>query len=453
MGLANKNELNDEKILSIILIRILKYTASTSIILLGFFFNKFLILVGIGLFFTNKKLCNINSLYSILSILYIFHGTYLTNLISFEWTRLYYLMAILIVIYTIIKAMIGEKILRFNRDHYLYIMALILFWGTISALFSLQVVQSLKNILSVFLVFVIFYIIPTYFFNNNEKERHLKYIILPSNMIITSISFINILYYFNLIDAKLIDSNWTINGALYRNSNGYGLTIVTILIIMSVFMSENKKISNYIERISLFKIYVLSSYLILLLNLIISGSRAALLGAIVAFIPKMLKRKLQIIGLIGILGLIFLKANNSLLLLKKISRGTMSGRTKIWIYTFNKVIAKYPFLGIGSGASNDHIGVFGGLSPHNSYLNVTMQIGLIGFMFWILIFGLIFYKSSKLQANKNIYIFAILGFMAFSAFESTLFGGMGQRMSMFWTIVMLIEHNLKIKKHNTGGIQ
>ena len=43
--------------------------------------------------------------------------------------------------------------------------------------------------------------------------------------------------------------------------------------------------------------------------------------------------------------------------------------------------------------------------------------------------------------------------MAFSAFESTLFGGMGQRMSMFWTIVMLIEHNLKIKKHNTGGIQ
>ena len=434
---------NKEKIL----FNVLVYFLSFILIFVGIFSNKFLIVVGFGILYINLAIKNINILFSTLIVLYLFYSSYLLEQLDFKWTNLYYAIAILIIVFLTFKKMIKKKISNPFKDKYLFMMVFIVTWGILSAFFSTQIIQSFKNILSIFLVFVLFYIIPVYFYNDEEKRSFMFYLVIPINIWMTVLSLLNLLFFLELIDLNKQMSYWTINASIYQNSNTFGINILMALIIMNLYILIDEKFKYNLGKNKTLKIYILFSYMVLIINLILSGSRSAILGAIIVFIPFMYKKKKETIFALILIGCSFLGNGKDLLLFKKLSQGTLSGRGEMWIYSIQEVIAKYPILGIGSGASNDYMGIFGGLSVHNSYLNIIMTNGFIGFMLWIFVLMLIFYKSFKTEDKyKYIFIFTILGFMAFAFFETGLFGGMGLNMSIFWTFVMLIENQLNMEE-------
>jgi len=413
-----------------------------TLILLGLLINKIIILLGISIIAINVALKEINTIYSILVSLIVFHSTHLTNDLPFEWSLLYYVSSILIIGLVVLKEMSGEKFKTLFKDKYLYLMLMILAWGLLSAVFSTNQIQSFKNILSTFLVFTIFYIVPKYFYSKRELLNWIKYIAVPLNLLTSAISLTNILVYLELFTIKTNLFEWNINSAIYRNSNGYGANIMLTLIATNLLFMLDKEFTSRSNKVIIRKVLMLN-YPILIINLLVSGSRAALLGTIIAFIPLALKKKKQAIA-VGVIGVVFLLTSaENLLLFRKLEKATTSGRWEMWLYGINNVIAKHPILGIGAGASNDHIGIFEGKSIHNSYLNLIMSLGVVGFLLWMLILALVFYSSFKNKKNKYLFIFTILGIMAFAFFETSLFGGMGRTMAIFWMIVMLIEKELK----------
>lgn len=413
-------------------------------ILFGLLINKIIILFGVLTLIIYIAAKDTNIIYSVLITLFVFHGTYLVQNLSFEWSLLYYLLSILILGLIVTRKIEGEKFKVFFKDKYLHLMLMILIWGSLSATVSTNPVQSFKNILSIFLVFIIFYLVPKYFYSKRERLNLIKYVALPLNLITSLIASLNLLIYFELININTKLFEWRVTSAIYRNPNQYGIGIMLTLIVTNLLFELDKEFADKNKKSILQKILIFN-YPVLLINLLLSGSRAALLGMVIAFIPLVLKKKKQAVTIIA-MGAVFLSFfSDNLLLLKKVEKGTTSGRWNIWSYGINNVITKYPILGIGAGASGDHIGIFGGLSIHNSYLNLIMSLGLVGFLLWVLILALVFYASFKNEENKHLFIFTILGIMVFAFFETSLFGGMGRTMGVFWMVVMLIKENKFIK--------
>ena len=108
-----KNEIKIEKLKNLafqkLLTKLFIFIIGLSLVLFGIISNKILILAGIGIIFTPFIIKGVNSLYSVLMVLYLLHSTYFTLELGFEWTSLYYLVAILIVAYIIIKKIVDFK--------------------------------------------------------------------------------------------------------------------------------------------------------------------------------------------------------------------------------------------------------------------------------------------------------------------------------------------------------
>ncbi|MGS0972994.1 MAG: O-antigen ligase family protein [Candidatus Izemoplasmataceae bacterium] len=415
-------------------INIILTTLSIILILLGLMLNRIFLMIGISIIFINLVWMKEYALYSILILLFAFYATNLTNNLTFDWSLLFYVVAILIIGTFLVKLVKGKKIKVFYADKYFYLMLIILAWGTLSAIFSINTLQSFKNILSIFLVFVIFYIIPRHFHSRIERLVLINYIIVPLIFIISMISLVNLLVYFNLFTVSTSLFEWNISSAIYINSNGYGQIIMLTLISTNLLFIIDKELSNENNK-GVLKKFLILSYPVLVLNLLLSGSRASILATIIAFIPIMLIRKKAsiVIGGLGVLTL--LNAEDNLLLLRKLEFGIQNNRWDRWVYGFGNVIAKYPILGIGAGASIDH----GVPSVHNAYLNMIMSLGMVGFFLWIQIIFFVFYRALRIKERKYLFIFTLLGIMFYSLFENSLFGGMRLLMSIFWMIVLVIE--------------
>lgn len=382
----------------------------------------------------------INILYSLLMVLYFLGNTHFTEELSFRWGRLYLLVAIVIIIISIIKKISLETLKALVKDHYVLLATLIFIWGILVSFFSVQTILSIKKTISVLVVFIIFYLIPRYFHTHHEKDSFIIFLLLPFNALMTLLSTINLLHFFRIMDLVEKLPFWSTSASIYENPNTLGLNIMLTLMLTNVCLVAHERFKDLSKKNKILKIYLAFSYLVLIINLMFSSSRASLLGTVIAFIPLTFIFKKEITIALIPLGWFLWEKKENLYILKKLPKGT-SGRGRIWNYAIKEVISKHPFLGVGSGAFQDYMGnEFKVNNTHNSYLEEIMSNGLVGFTLWLGVLALIFNNIFKLEKNKFIFIFTIFGFTVYSFFEVALFTEMSAKMSIFWAFVMLIEN-------------
>jgi exopolysaccharide production protein ExoQ len=149
---------------------------------------------------------------------------------------------------------------------------------------------------------------------------------------------------------------------------------------------------------------------------------------------------------------------------------TLSGRVDIWDFVWND-IEKQLFLGYGfatywiMGSSRIEIfaSYFEGFvvnSAHNGYLEIILQLGVVGFIFFL--FPIIAYVYRMFKLNNNLAILIFISIMTLNYTESVLFKvGLGittfyfmatyLAISVFYFNLRHINHNENISSKNIEG--
>ena len=434
MGL--KTHFSENKLYNILLFLIF-----TSIFITGIWIKNYFISITILILYIHLIFRNINLLYSILGVLFLFDSTYLANYLGFRWGRTYFIPILLIFIMILLKRINIRTLKVLIKDKYFILSSIIFAWGMLSSLLSIQTILGIKKTISVFLIFILFYLIPRNFFNKYERESFIIYYTIPLNILISTISLLNFLTFLKLLKVNAFIKSWSINASIFENPNTFGVRIMLILMLMNILLITNDWMKDKLNEYKILKIYTIISYLLIIINLVFSSSRTSVLGVAIAFIPLIFILKKQFI--VAILPLIYFLWRNKdkLFLFKKLPRGT-SGRSKIWEYAIKEVIPKHPIIGVGSGAHRDYMAPFGGKSVHNSYLYEIMNNGFVGFGLWLVVLFLIFKSIFNLDKHKSLFLFSMLGLIAYGFFEIGLFSELSLLMSIFWAFVMLIENNI-----------
>ncbi len=94
---------------------------------------------------------------------------------------------------------------------------------------------------------------------------------------------------------------------------------------------------------------------------------------------------------------------------KSISSGTLNGRTVIWSASFQQW-EKSPVVGAGIGSieqmlSGSHVEFN---SAHNTYIQVLIELGIIGLLFYLLTLLSIAYYLQKTPANDKVFLISLL---------------------------------------------
>ena len=228
---------------------------------------------------------------------------------------------------------------------------------------------------------------------------------------------------------------------LMGNPNGIGLFSVTTLMFITIIAERKPDILNNRQKIF--------AYGIIILSLILSGSRNAMFTGMIFLVFRFFYKMSPYIGFIAFVFAIFvyqiIESNFALIViglglqdffrLETLQSG--SGRVVAWTFGWEN-IAKNPVIGSGWGYTEDlyrknsdilsiqgHQG-----NAHNSYITFWLDTGIFGLLFYLI--GLIrsFIASAK-QTRSAIPLMYALGFHAF--FESWLTGSLNP-----FTIQMLL---------------
>ena len=128
---------------------------------------------------------------------------------------------------------------------------------------------------------------------------------------------------------------------------------------------------------------------------------------------------------------------------------TLSMRVPIWEYLWTEAQKQF-ILGYGFGTywimGHSRIDIFASIfegfrvnEAHNGYLDVMLQLGVVGFIFFL--FPIIAYIKRMLKLNSNIAIMLLITMMTINITETVLpkIGMMGQTTSFFLGSYILIS--------------
>jgi O-antigen ligase len=98
---------------------------------------------------------------------------------------------------------------------------------------------------------------------------------------------------------------------------------------------------------------------------------------------------------------------------EEVEAGTMNGRLLIWTAGVHAFVQR-PWLGWGAGSFDRTIVPWFGRprAPHNSYLCILVEQGVVGFMVWITMYLIIFTQILKLPTMERRFALILLGTMA-----------------------------------------
>ncbi len=322
-----------------------------------------------------------------------------------------------------------------------YLILLLFLTIIISSLFSAAMIASFISVLHAIIFFTLCYII--YSLIKDEKRIYLYIFGLIISEFIIGISI-----YSDFIKGGF--SFYIQNGILarfagvYSNPNLVGLTsFIAACFILGLF---------FIERFSSKKYRIILTLLFInnILIFIITDSRAAGIALIVGYffilynLNKKLLLKVSILSVILILVLLLLPPIQELIMiLLRVEEGS---RGHVWSEGLN-MFGDHYLIGVGPGMYPRFVGTYttsfivslatklgtlykGKPNPHNFFLIMGAENGILGFVTAIFIFGVFFYlayKCVKYYKDKNsefyvlaITIFAVgLGVLINSFFEVT----------------------------------
>lgn len=342
--------------------------------------------------------------------------------------------------------------------------------GLVSALLSISPADSLRHYLLQYVYPLM--ILPVVFLGINSLTK-LKLFI---NMLIISF-FMNVVIFFYMFQrygkgfSSLID--------VYNASMASGITSgILAILILFIFPLVLFMIFASDKAYSRRPYYVVS--LILLVLLFLTFSRSGLIsffmGALALFFTKKIRQILWIIGFtILILAFIFYflasspALNRYTTLMSGLKDPSSQAHFNAWVGAV-EMIKDHPICGIGAGMWDRYVAHYvptqninfmmkGNkwakgyiVDPHNIYLTVYLETGLIGFLFWVsLQIILIIFTVNILQNNPNDLMFSLgltyLIFIMANAIHSLstsdlLLNGLFMYGSIFWAIHGVFARNV-----------
>ena len=287
---------------------------------------------------------------------------------------------------------------RFRKPHLFHVLVLLFFlWNFVSLFWSLDIestIQRIKTYSQIFLLMLIFWEV---FQKPDNLMAGLQAYIYGAYVLIAS----TIYNYINGNVAVAYEGRYSATGV-----NAVDLTMILMMglpIAMQLFFAagqENK--GRILKLINL--AYLPSS----IFAIILTGSRTSLIAiipfGIYLFATQQIKfdRKILVFGilLISLLALLPFIPQTVITRLgtvgASIEAGDLGGRGDLWREGI-AAFAQHPILGVGGGAINYAIGA----AVHNTFISVATETGLIGFVLFLSILGLVVYKVSRLPRRTS----------------------------------------------------
>lgn len=279
-----------------------------------------------------------------------------------------------------------------------------------------SIVNSIRFTMYIFVYYSISYKIET-----RKNSNILIYSFLCTSIFSSFISIIQIMK-LNFLDIHL-DETVRISSFLENPNNLGAYSIMALFIVLILFLNENQK--------KLKLIYLVSS-LLLIINIIVSQSRNALIALIIGCILTAIiyDKRFLIISIIMPIVLIIIPQSR-LRLLAIINPDQNSSRFKIW-QTTKLMIKDNPYFGIGYENfpikydsyinNNPNLIIsenYKALHPHNIFLKFQSELGVLGTLIFILflilsLFSLYKYiKNAQDSFSKSILIGITIAFLTF----------------------------------------
>lgn len=241
-----------------------------------------------------------------------------------------------------------------------------------------------------------------------------------------------------LLNPTIVIADYGRFKGLYSNANYVGM-ISAIGIMLGIYLSCNKKRGE---------VYLnLLGGIILVLNLILSGSRGSILALIIGLFSLLfykefrqrLYKQLIIIIPTGLLFGVYLLITNLDTVLGSFGRDAQnsditSGRLDIYNILIQHWLES-PVFGVGYRNAETLEGVIG-ISPHNIYLSVLTEMGLIGLIVFLMLLITILF-AVKIQGKDKILVGTVVTILAIELTESSIFGFGGPTALISWVLILI----------------
>lgn len=295
-----------------------------------------------------------------------------------------------------------------------------------------------NSVLKTATVLLMFFATSMFFYSRKEKGlQSLYYALLILSYIAVTLNF-----YRYLIGEGLSGESFR---GFFGNRNGLGAVLVMCLVI---FLAEAWRIKGF-KRIIPFAFFVLTVFLIMQ-----TQSRGAFYGMIIGIIVFLFlaaKNKLTffIVSVlsIGLIALFWSQISSLSSLNRILEEGT--SRNELWDYA-EKVIKENFFVGVGflSSEFTNHAEGNEGMNYHNSYIGFMVDVGLIGVVFLIAMFGFLLYrilkKIKKLDENDRLFYLGMVAlcvaFFGLSYGEGYLLAAGSPFSFVFWCCMFCMLH-------------
>jgi O-antigen ligase len=287
---------------------------------------------------------------------------------------------------------------KFRKPNVFHALVLFFFlWNFLSLFWSSDVENTTKRIKTYSQIFLVILIYWEVFQKPEELRAGLQAYVFGAYVLIASIIYN---YLSNTIAVKY-EGRYSATGV---NANDVALILILGLpVALQLFLDAGKDLRGTLLRGINFLYIPLSIF-----ACVLTGSRTSLI-AIIPFGLFMfgtqkikVERKLIIVVILFFSFLMLLPLVPSTLINRlgtignSISGADLGGRVTMWRKSI-EVLAKYPILGVGSGAIDRTIGG----AVHNTILSVTGETGFIGFIFFLCVIGLVVYDLTRLPGKTS----------------------------------------------------
>lgn len=282
---------------------------------------------------------------------------------------------------------------RFRKPHLFHILALLFFlWNFVSLFWSVDTEYTILRIKTYSQIFLLMLIYWDVLQDPQHLMAALQAYIFGGYVLIVS----TIYNYLNGAVAVAYEGRYSANGI---NANELALILLIGLpVAMQLFFATGRS-----KMGTLLKLTYLAFMPLAIFSIILTGSRTSLI-AIIPFVmfvigtqqiklnQKIFVSSLLLVSLLVLLPLI----PNSLIarlgtIGNSFSEGDLGGRIDLWRDAV-AVLAQHPILGVGSGAMISNIGS----AVHNTLLSIAAETGLVGFVLFLAMLGLVFYQVIRL---------------------------------------------------------
>ena len=263
-------------------------------------------------------------------------------------------------------------------------------------------------------------------------------------------SFVFVLYHLGSADlTEVLNPNYRLE--LFLNTNGVAFIACMCVLVHIVLLLQKRR-----DRSNLLVVFYLIAVLAGIVVLFLTRSRTATLAFIGGLLslpfamPGLISKKInQLIfwGIVAILLLFYYWSS----IFESVSfyysffdkyRGieTATNRTDIWSYTFNQIIMKNFFIGIGPGNHFETIEKATGFTNANNGLLIYMaEIGFFGTLPYLILLILTFVKTIKSNGLNRLFLVILIAGFIESIGETMLFstGSVG---SLIFLLVVAAEN-------------